>query len=64
MWGDNTRFTWLPGQTCYNTNNLNNPLINNLSINLPTKKIHYGIVDTGTTGNYIAISMSLQDENQ
>ena len=63
MRGGNTQFTWLPGQTCYNTNNLNNPLINNLPVNLPPKHNHYGITEAGTNSNYIDMSVSLQDEN-
>ena len=44
-------------------NNLNNPLINNLPVNPPLKQNHYSITDTGTTENYIAMRMPLQDEN-
>ena len=35
-----------------------------MSVNPPTKQHHYGIADTGTTGNYIAMDVPLQDEKQ
>ena len=34
----------------------------NSSVNPPTNKCHYGIADTGTTGNYLAMNVPLQNE--
>ena len=39
-------------------------MFNNLSVNPPPKQNHYGIADTGTTGNYIAMDVPLQNEKQ
>ena len=35
---------------------------NNLSVNPPTNQCHYGIANTGTTGNYLTMTVSLQNE--
>ena len=35
---------------------------NNLSVNPPTNQCHYSIADAGTTGNYLAMTVPLQNE--
>ena len=41
---------------------MHNPLFNNSSANPPSKQNHYGIANTGMTGNYITMNVPLQDE--